>query len=159
MLFLAKVLEEAALLAGERVFAYEIHGMSQRGGSVYASLKIGDYDSPQLFFNDVDILLALENSNVFPYLPYLKKGGVLAANCSGMAEEERKWLSGQAYDCLFVDADAKALAVANPRSANLVLLGELLRSGKFPLAVSAIEDALRSTVRPEHIESNLRALH
>jgi len=61
VLFLTKLLYTTAFQKQEAVFAYEIHGMSQRGGSVFSSLKIGPHASPALFPGSVDLLNALQS--------------------------------------------------------------------------------------------------
>lgn len=158
VLFLSKLLQTAALIKDVPIFAYEIHGMSQRGGSVYTSLKIGGFESPQVFPGDVDTLLALDRGNIFPYLHFLRPGGTLAVNSAGLSPREREWLEGRPYRCIFRDADSRALELRNPRASNLVLLGSVFGAEGFPFAFPEVAEALRRSVRPELLESNLQAL-
>jgi len=159
VLFLTKLLATAALVKGEEVFAYEIHGMSQRGGSVFSSLKIGPFQSSQLFPGEVDTLFALEGPEVFPYLNYLKPGGRIVLNPSRLTPADLEWLAGTGLNVFAYDADADALRLGQPRVANLILLGQFLRQRSFELDDAAVLEALRRIVKPKLFEENRRAFN
>jgi indolepyruvate ferredoxin oxidoreductase beta subunit len=157
VLFLTKLLATAAMVTGEEVFAYEIHGMSQRGGSVFSALKIGPFQSSQLFPGDVDTLFALEGPELFPYLTYLKPGGKIVLNPSRLNAADLEWLAGTGLDAFTYDADADALHLGQPRVANLILLGQFIRQRGFCLDSGAILAALQQMVKPRLFELNRRA--
>lgn len=78
----AKIISDAALTMGMYVKQSEIHGMSQRGGSVFSHLRI----STEPIFADVipegqaDIILSSEPMEALRYLPFLSKEGWVITN-------------------------------------------------------------------------------
>ncbi len=157
VLFLTKLLATSALVKGEEVFAYEVHGMSQRGGSVFSALKIGPFRSSQLFPGDVDTLFALEGPELFPYLGFLKPGGRIVLNPSRLNAADLEWLGASGLDVFSYDADSDALKMGQPRVANLVLLGQFIRQRGFLLDADAVLEALKQIVKPRFFEENRRA--
>ncbi|MBO4740409.1 MAG: indolepyruvate oxidoreductase subunit beta, partial [Bacteroidales bacterium] len=78
----AKIISDAALNVGLNVKQSEIHGMSQRGGSVFSHLRLSD----KPIFSDVipegkaDIILSSEPMEALRYLPFLAKDGWIITN-------------------------------------------------------------------------------
>ena len=78
----AKIISDAALNMGMNLKQSEIHGMSQRGGSVFSHLRISDDE----IFADVipegqaDIILSSEPMEALRYLPWLSKEGWVITN-------------------------------------------------------------------------------
>jgi len=62
ILFSSKVLGHIALSKGINVIGSEVHGMSQRGGSVISHYKTGDYSSPLVEKGEADVLLAFDQT-------------------------------------------------------------------------------------------------
>lgn len=80
-LLASKFLGAAAALSGKDVKVSEVHGMSQRGGSVITCVKIGDkIASPIIDEGEADVILAFEQLEAVRWLPYLKKGGTVITN-------------------------------------------------------------------------------
>ena len=80
-LLASKFLGAAAALSGKDVKVSEVHGMSQRGGSVITCVKIGDkIASPIIDEGEADVILAFEQLEAIRWLPYLKKGGTVITN-------------------------------------------------------------------------------
>lgn len=80
-LLASKFLGAAAALCGKDVKVSEVHGMSQRGGSVITCVKIGDkIASPIIDEGEADVILAFEQLEAIRWLPYLKKGGTVITN-------------------------------------------------------------------------------
>lgn len=78
--FLVKIL---ALCAGNKNVAClgtENHGMSQRGGAVSCTIKLGDYTNPVIDANQADLLIGLEKNEALRNLSFLKQNGTLAVN-------------------------------------------------------------------------------
>ncbi len=80
ILFASRVLGHIALSKGLHVNGSEVHGMSQRGGSVISHFKIGDYASPLVRAGEADVLLAFEQGEGLRNFHFLKKGGVALVN-------------------------------------------------------------------------------
>ena len=80
-LLASRVLGAAMLNQGYDVKMSEVHGMSQRGGSVVTYVRYGDkVYSPVIEQGEADVILAFELLEAGRYLPWLKKGGVIIAN-------------------------------------------------------------------------------
>ncbi|HTZ18808.1 MAG TPA: 2-oxoacid:acceptor oxidoreductase family protein [Dissulfurispiraceae bacterium] len=117
ILFVTRLLAEAAIYKGLPVLTSETHGMAQRGGTVVSHLKIGGYSSPLIRPSGADVLFILRVENLTNHLFYLKPGGIAVANASSQPE------SSDGITLLTMDADAAAKEIHQPRSSNLVLAG------------------------------------
>jgi indolepyruvate ferredoxin oxidoreductase beta subunit len=120
------ILADAALRAGFDVKKAEVHGMSQRGGSVTSDVRFGDRVlSPMVPGGEADFLVVLAPSEVAVTLPLLRAGGVL----------------------LSPDLVPEA-ALPNKRSLNVALLGAL--SHYIDLPPEALLEAVRAAL-PERL--------
>jgi indolepyruvate ferredoxin oxidoreductase beta subunit len=117
ILFLSRLLAEAAIAGGFPVITSETHGMAQRGGVVVSHLKVGGFDSPLVRTGRADLLLVLKEENVVLHRPFLVDGGILVVNARAPID------AGPRIRVHAVDADALALAAGTPHAVNLVLLG------------------------------------
>ncbi len=164
----SRVLSEVVCSLGYDVKVSEIHGMSQRGGSVVTQIRFGEkVYSPIVEAGEVDIILAFEMLEGLRWLPYLKQGGCIIANCQQIdpmpvitgkesypADIPARY-QARAGKSLVVDALAAATECGNARAVNIVLLGVL--SKMMDAELSVWEEALRHCCKPAHLESNLRA--
>ncbi len=127
------VIAEAALLAGFDVKKSEIHGMSQRGGSVTSDVRFGPLVlSPMVPEGEADFLVLLEPEELETNRHLLAPGGRL------------------------VHPDmAAGVRLASRRSLNVALLGVLSRWLDFP--EQAWTSAIRACFKPELQEPNLAA--
>jgi len=81
ILLASEILSETFMLAGYDVKKSEIHGMSQRGGSVVSHVRYGQkVFSPLVPEGEGDILFGFELMETYRYLPLLKKGGAVVVN-------------------------------------------------------------------------------
>jgi indolepyruvate ferredoxin oxidoreductase, beta subunit len=153
VIFLARVLGEAALRQGTAVRVTESHGMAMRGGSVATSLRIGAGLSPLFRAGTGDLLLAVDARETAAGLPSLSPAGRVLVNSDA---------GGAAADlpsgALAVDADGIARAEGVPRSANLALLGAAGALPGFPVGRAALEEAVAARSRPAEREQNLAIL-
>ena len=117
VLFVTRLLAEAAILKGLHVFTSETHGMAQRGGTVLSHLKVGAFSSPLIRAGNAGGLLALKVSSLAQHGYYLKPGAWAVVN-SGQDVAADADVS--AY---IVDAERLAKQIQNPKSVNLILLG------------------------------------
>ena len=84
-LLASRIIGKVAIKAGYDVKVSEVHGMSQRGGSVVTYVKYADkVYSPLVFEGEADFLLAFEELEAYRWLPYLKKDGKLIVNTQQM---------------------------------------------------------------------------
>ena len=134
------VLVNVGLASGYQAKQAEVHGMSQRGGSVTSFVRWGVVVySPLVGAGEVDVLLAFEKVEALRNLRQVRPGGLVLVNMeaiepltvtSGNAvypDDDRLYaavaqVTGQAA---FIQGPALAAQVGNPRTANVILLGAL----------------------------------
>ena len=153
---------------GYDVKVSEVHGMSQRGGSVVTYVRYGEkVFSSVIEKGEADIILSFEQLESARWLPYLKKGGVLITGTQkidpmpvimGKASYPKnilEKLSEKGVKVIPVDALTLALEAGSAKSANVVLLGAAV---KF-LGINKDEFAeiVRYSVPPKTVEANLKA--
>ena len=80
VLFSSRIFSELGLKLGLEVTGAETHGMSQRGGSVVAHIKIGGYQSPIVRGGTADILYSLDENEAYKNLHFLRQGGLCFVN-------------------------------------------------------------------------------
>ncbi|MEE4357574.1 MAG: 2-oxoacid:acceptor oxidoreductase family protein [Desulfococcaceae bacterium] len=139
VLFLTRLLAEAAIGKGLHVLTSETHGMAQRGGTVLSHLKVGEFCSPLIRSGQADGLLVLKEENIAQHRFFLKEKGWITAN---QAEEKNE---GQFYS---VNADRRAEKLGNPKSANLIMLAFLLqRVPRFFCTAEDIKEVIAEKFR------------
>jgi indolepyruvate ferredoxin oxidoreductase beta subunit len=162
------ILAKTALASGMDVKLSEIHGMSQRGGSVNTIVRFGGKVlSPVTDLGQADCVLAFEATEALRHAPYLAEAGRLLASTESispltvqsgdeqMPPDTLEFLKGIGAD--LIDAKRLALAAGSPRSTNMVLLGAL--SNTLPFDNAAWEEVIKNRVPPQTVEANLTALH
>ncbi len=117
VLFVTRLLAEAAIVQGLPVLTCETHGMAQRGGTVMSHLKVGDFHSPLIRGGQADGLLVLKSENLSLHGVFLKPGGWVVANAG---EKETFDFPGTLFS---IDADHLVRKSGEVKSLNLVLLG------------------------------------
>lgn len=166
---LASRLLGAALISKDfDVKVSEVHGMSQRGGSVVTYVKYGDeVNSPVVEQGEADLILAFEQLEAARWLPYLKQGGRMVINTQaidpmpviiGAAEYPEgvlETLSAAGIDMTCVDALELAIKAGSTKAVNVVLIGVMAQF--MSLDKSVWEDAIRATVPEKFLEMNLKA--
>lgn len=80
VLKLAEMICEVAILENKNALMSEIHGMAQRGGSVFSEVRIGDILSPIFEDGEGDLLISLEPSEVLRYIHKLKNSSIIFIN-------------------------------------------------------------------------------
>ena len=168
ILLASEVLSEVIMLAGYDVKKNEIHGMSQRGGSVVSHVRYGEkVYSPIIPEGEVDILFSFEMLETLRYLPLLRENGRVIVNNLKIAPPAVA-LGKQAYpDNLGEDIRARfplttvvngldlALEAGNAKTVNTVLLGALSTMLEFKR--STWLEALNKMVPARLLDVNLKA--
>ena len=121
VLFVTRLLAEAAINKGLAVFTSETHGMAQRGGTVLSHFKVGEYSSPLIRPAQADGLLALKAENLNQHGAFLKDGGWIIVNGRNDVQTD----NSLPLDA--IDADTLARGIGNPKAVNLIVLGFALR--------------------------------
>ncbi len=166
-LLASRILGNAILSLGYDVKVSEVHGMSQRGGSVVTYVKYGDkVYSPIIDKGEADIILAFEQLEALRALPYLKIGGKMIANTqkinpmpviTGAAQYPEGILEtlDAKVDLTALDALSMAKAAGNAKAVNVVLMGVMAKNTNIPYEVWT--DSVRACVPAKFLEVNLRA--
>jgi len=129
VLFVTRLLAEAAINKGLPVFTSETHGMAQRGGTVLSHFKVGDFSSPLIRPLQADILVLLKAENLKQHNSFLKPGGWAVSNATNALENEPPTAVRT------IGADALAQKIENPKAVNLVVLGFALATAEKVTAV------------------------
>ena len=166
-LLASKLLGHLLLARGFDVKVSEVHGMSQRGGSVVTYVKYGQkVYSPVIDKGEADIILAFEQLEALRALPYLKMGGKMIANTqkinpmpviTGAATYPEGILETLAskVDLTALDALAMAKEAGNTKAVNVVLMGVMAKNTDIPYETWV--NAVRECVPAKFLEANLRA--
>lgn len=163
----SKILTIGLIEHGYDVKMSEVHGMSQRGGSVSTQVRFGQkVYSPIIGEGSADILVSFEEMEAARYARFLKKGGkmvvnktqipslpVLSGACQypqGIIEELKKHVPVRDLDATKIATD-----LGNPKSANVVLLGALIEAlGLHDIDWKRI---IAKTVKPAFVDINLKS--
>ena len=164
-----KILSQALLGAGYDVKMSEIHGMSQRGGSVSTHVRYGEkIESPVIERGGADILVGFELMEALRWLEYLNPSGDLIVNnyqinpmpvLIGKAEYPGNLLEKltQSAKTVSLNAFDEAKALGDSRAMNVVLLGAAAK--KFGLASLDWETVISQEVRKEFFDINVKAFN
>jgi len=117
VLFVTRLLAEAAIMRGFSVFTSETHGMAQRGGTVLSHLKVGNFSSTLIRPANADGLLALKAGGLRQHGFFLKPDAWATVN-----RREARELDSES-PVFSVDADGLAQRIHQAKSVNLILLG------------------------------------
>ena len=167
-LLASKLLGHLLLTQGCDVKVSEVHGMSQRGGSVVTYVRYGErVYSPVIDRGQADFIVSFELLEAARWLGYLAPGGQIVVNTQqidpipvimGAAaypqdlvpKMEAAGAKVDALDCLSLAREA-----GSPRAVNLVLMGRLSRYFGWP--EEAWQQALEAVVPARFLEINKRA--
>lgn len=136
------ILARVGLAAGFQVKQAEVHGMSQRGGSVTSHVRWGErIYSPLVSAGEVDVLLAFEKLEALRYLPHLRPDALALINLETIVpitvsslglhypddDALRTAFESVASHAVYIDGPAIARGLGEPKVANAVLIGALSR--------------------------------
>jgi len=168
-LLASKFLGAAAALCGKDVKVSEVHGMSQRGGSVVTCVKIGEQiASPIIDEGEADVILAFERLEAVRWLPFLKKGGTVIANIqkinpmpvvSGVAkypDHILEILEKSEIETILLDALGIAEECGSAKAVNVVLLG-VLASKLTEIPENVWMESLKSVIPAKLYDINEKA--
>ncbi|WP_287771296.1 indolepyruvate oxidoreductase subunit beta [Megasphaera sp.] len=163
----SKILTTGLIENGYDVKMSEVHGMSQRGGSVSTQVRFGKkVYSPIIGEGTADILVSFEEMEAARYAKFLKQDGKMVVNTyripsmpilSGAKTYPENIIEKLAEKVSTMSLDATKIAadLGNPKSANIVLLGALIKA----LGMTDIDwkDIIVRTVKPNFVEINKQA--
>ena len=167
-LLASKLLGKLLLTKGYDIKVSEVHGMSQRGGSVVTYVRFGDkVYSPIIDKGEADFIVSFEMLEAARYTEFLKPGGKIIANTQQInpmpvitgAQEYPEALSEKikaaGIDLVAVDALSLAEEAGSSKAVNIVLMGIL--SKYFDFTEDEWNKAIESSVPPKFLELNKKA--
>lgn len=167
-LLASRLIGNVLLSQGYDVKVSEVHGMSQRGGSVVTYVKYGDeVCSPVVTKGEADIIISFEQLESARWLPYLKKGGHLVTSTqqidpmpviTGAAvypENIIEKIKAQGVDVIAVDALGLAEQAGTSKASNVVLMGVV--SKKMDFSEDVWQAAIEQCVPAKFLELNKKA--
>jgi indolepyruvate ferredoxin oxidoreductase beta subunit len=163
----SNIMSRAAMLSDFDVKKSEVHGMSQRGGSVVTHVRFGEsVSSPLISKGRVDFMVAFEQLEALRYIEYLGEHAIAILNTRQMvpttvssgpyvyAEDIAHHL-GRHVPVIVVDGPGIAREVGNVRTANTVVMGAL--SAKLDIPLDIWKEAVHRSVPPGTEDINMRA--
>ena len=167
-LLASKMLGQLLLSSGYDVKVSEVHGMSQRGGSVVTYVRYGEkVYSPIIDKGEADYIISFEKLEAARYDSYLKKGGnIIVSNqeidpmpviigAAQYPENLIEKMKEAGADVDAIDALDLAMQAGSPKAVNLVLMGRL--SKYFDASEDMWMQALEACVPPKFLELNKKA--
>lgn len=169
ILLTSEILARAAALSGLSVKKSEIHGMSQRGGSVSSQVRFGKaVFSPIIPDGETDVLVSFEKLEAIRCFPMLRPDGQAVVDLRDIIPltvssgfqvgiENRDEIIAKLYGSRvkLVDSTKIAQEVGNARSANMVIAGAL--SKLMPFEIEVWHEAMRSRIKTSLLDMNIRA--
>ena len=166
----SKLLTIGLMEAGYDVKMSEIHGMSQRGGSVSSQVRYSEDEvySPVIEIGGADMIVSFEKVEALRYLKYLKEGGTIVANnykmdsvatITGKAEYKVEEVDQKlkVLNAKVINAADKAMELGNAKVMNIILLGTVIKA--MHLEHIDWESIIRNNVKEKFIDINIRALN
>lgn len=164
-----KIISEAAFKAGFDVKTNDVIGLSQRGGMVWGSVRIGEkIYSPNIPPKEGDILIGLEPLEAYRWSYLMKDGGYIILNTKEIyptpvlleqeeyPHEEIDKLE-EKYNIVKIDAREEAKKAGNIKTANLILIGILAKL--LDISTDIWEETIRENVPPKAIDANINAFY
>lgn len=177
IVMLSNAIGQACAAAGIRAHTGELHGLSQRSGTVYIHMRIGgDKISPLIPYGEADAIIAMEATEALRYIEYLKDIGIVITNSrvinppieiATLSKEKRtdfidfeaivEKLEVVTKNIASIDAIGLAKEAGNPLTENAVFIGALAALEALPLSVDDMKKGLTLVVPAKALEVNLKA--
>ncbi len=166
------IVADALVRAGYDIKQSEVHGMAQRGGSVFSHIRWGsNVDSPLVPFRSAEVLASFEWAEAIRWVDFVREGGAVVADVRtivppGACNDRRAWattypeidpdlFTSRQLKTRLLDANGTATALGNVRTANSVILGSI--AAFLDIEDQHWEAAIERLVPPKTVETNLEA--
>ncbi|MEK3904673.1 indolepyruvate oxidoreductase subunit beta [Paenibacillus sp. FSL R7-0179] len=155
------VLSQGLVTLGYDVKVSEVHGMSQRGGSVHAQVRFGDkIYSPLIEMGTADYIVGFDQIEALRWGSFLKQDGRMLVNLAELNEDIYKGKYDDSFSrymhVSFVEGRAIAKETGNVRNENFVMLGALLQLLGFEFA--AWKSTMEKYIKKQYQEDSILAL-
>jgi indolepyruvate ferredoxin oxidoreductase beta subunit len=162
------ILGQALLRKGYNVRVGEVHGLSQRGGSVVVFVKYGKgVPSSIVTAGEADALIGLEMIESLRRVPLVSRDGLLIVNEFFLPPPASKPVSRKDVEdalksigtkTVFINANELALKAGSQIASNIVMVGALVGSGKVDLTLEDVSNVLSERFKGKTLEINMNAL-
>ncbi|HDM67003.1 MAG TPA: indolepyruvate ferredoxin oxidoreductase subunit beta [Thermoplasmatales archaeon] len=166
----ANILGKAAVKADMNVYTSEVHGMAQRGGSVYCTVRIGDVSSPLVARGSADALLGMEPVETLRYINYAGRQTKIITDTTPVIPFTVT-IGGETYPRLedvleelevhaelyTIDALSLAKKAGAAITKNIVMLGALAAVDILPFPSEVLLETILDTVPDKYREVNEKA--
>ena len=163
-----RLLGNAVISCKYDVKVSEVHGMSQRGGSVVTYVRYGEHvSSPIIETGEADVIISFELLEAARYLSFLKKGGTVVVNTqqidpmpviTGAAqypEDILKKMQEAGIHTVAIDALKLAEEAGSSKAVNVVLMGVVARHMEIDKDIWI--QTIKDTVPAKFVDMNLKA--
>lgn len=177
IVLLSNTIGNACAKADLNAITGELHGLSQRSGTIYIHMRIGGSNiSPLIPFGEADAIVALEAMEALRYIEYLKEDGVVITNTrvihppievAALSKEKRtdfitfdeimEKLGSATPNVAPLDALGLAIKAGNPRTENIVFVGALSALAALPLDAGILKESVAEIVPKKALDDNLKA--
>jgi indolepyruvate ferredoxin oxidoreductase beta subunit len=150
---LSSIIAWGGMKEGKHVHQSEVHGMSQRGGSVQATLRVSDQPIPGCLVpqGTASMILAMEPLEALRYLPYLAPNGVMITSTAPIKNIPNypdldallAKIRALPIKTILLDADDIARKSGSLKAANVVMVGAA--SHALPLSADTLLSCIRET--------------
>jgi len=167
-LLTSKILGHVAVSSGLDAKVSEVHGMSQRGGSVVTYVRMGEHiHSPLIEKGQADILLCFEQLEALRWIDYAKKDAQILINSQkidpmpvilGVAkypDDITTKIQKEFANVSIIPALQLAKECGSMKAVNVVMIGVMAQKSSFPKEVWL--EAIRENVKPQFIQMNMCA--
>jgi|YelNatPaOPRAMG01_1025707.scaffolds.fasta_scaffold00972_10 indolepyruvate ferredoxin oxidoreductase beta subunit len=168
LITIASILGRGAIVEGKHAIMTELHGMSQRGGSISVEVRIGEYRSAIIPARTADAIVGFEEMETVRNINKLKDDGLILLNRrtihpieltmigqSYPVEEIENYLRGR--NIVFVEADEIAMKLGNKKVTNAVMLGALFATHILGLREDSLLTAIREALDRKYWDVNIAA--
>ena len=168
-ILISRILSAGFARMGYDVKMSEIHGMSQRGGSVTTMIRYGEeVSSPNFGEAEADIIISFEKSEAIRALPQLKKGGTVITDdyeilsvpvltgASSYPHDALEQLRAVVPNTIIIEAFKAAEKLGNSRCQNIVLLGKFVKTMGLDEKADW-KELVAENVPPRTVDINLKA--
>jgi len=174
LITLEKILAEAGFLEGKEIKTSELHGLSQRGGSVVVHLKMGaNIYSPLVSRGKANLILVLEKGETFSsaYFASKSNGTIFLINDYiipspsllnvGLKNEKiKKFIKGFSKEIVFIPASKIAKEkFGNELVSGMVLISFAAFKNLLPIKPNSILKAIKKVIPKKYLDINLKALN
>lgn len=172
VVLISELLGNAAVEDGLNVRGSEVRGMAVRGGSVVSTIRIGsEVYGPLTPMGKGDIIIGLEPAEALRNSTYLSKSSIVILNTEPVIPftvslGQREYpdldkiiatLNKVSGRIASLDAAQIAGEAGSPMAANIVMLGATFGTGRLPMKIETIKDAIRARFPAKLVDVNIRA--